>query len=358
MKLKHLEHVEDYVLTGNYMQAVDTIGTLCDELTGRGSPHLKVTTKYDGAPSIVFGVNPANNKFFVGTKAVFNKTPKICYNEEDINFFHGDQPELVAKLHLALDTLNFEYNNGGMLKGVFQGDILFTRDSVKEDNRTVFFTPNTITYRCNKEQLLGMEVRARPLGMVVHTVYEGETLETMEANFNVDHSKFLGFNVVFINPNIKTNDYLMTQLQYDTIVSIVNFCDTTALTMSNRSIYTSHGKFLKMFINHCIRMGEPSPELSMYEVFLRNRGEDDLNKEVEKHRREFVGILMMHKYVTQAKKIILRILNSTAIFFHEANGHPTDGEGFVVIYHGVPCKLVDRMEFSKLNFANKRFVKS
>ena len=37
------------------------------------------------APAIVCGINPENNKFFVGTKSVFNRTPKINYTVSDIN---------------------------------------------------------------------------------------------------------------------------------------------------------------------------------------------------------------------------------------------------------------------------------
>ena len=46
----------------------------------------KLSVKWDGAPAIVFGTNPANGKFFVGTKSVFNKVKvKICYSQEDID---------------------------------------------------------------------------------------------------------------------------------------------------------------------------------------------------------------------------------------------------------------------------------
>ena len=40
---------------------------------------VNMTVKWDGAPAIICGVNPENGKFFVGTKSVFNKTPKINY---------------------------------------------------------------------------------------------------------------------------------------------------------------------------------------------------------------------------------------------------------------------------------------
>ena len=64
----HIEHPEDSVLTGDlsFLDAIRNQGTL--------------SVKMDGAPAIVWGVNPASGKFFVGTKSVFNKV-KIKINE-------------------------------------------------------------------------------------------------------------------------------------------------------------------------------------------------------------------------------------------------------------------------------------
>ena len=52
-------------------------------------------TKWDGAPSVVCGVDPVSELFFVGTKSVFNKTePKLCFSEEAIdNYYSGDLAE-------------------------------------------------------------------------------------------------------------------------------------------------------------------------------------------------------------------------------------------------------------------------
>ena len=61
MQNKHIEHPEDSILNGD-------LGVL-DWFTTNG----KITAKIDGAPAIVWGTNPVNNKFFIGTKSVFNK---------------------------------------------------------------------------------------------------------------------------------------------------------------------------------------------------------------------------------------------------------------------------------------------
>ena len=61
MQNKHIEHIEDSILTGD-LSAIETLY----------NPQ-NVSVKMDGSPAIVWGTNPANGKFFVGTKAVFNK---------------------------------------------------------------------------------------------------------------------------------------------------------------------------------------------------------------------------------------------------------------------------------------------
>ena len=65
MQLKHIEHPEDTILTGD-LSAINWF-------TLQG----KVSLKIDGCPAIVWGTNPENDKFFVGTKSVFNKV-KNC----------------------------------------------------------------------------------------------------------------------------------------------------------------------------------------------------------------------------------------------------------------------------------------
>ena len=59
--LTHIEHIEDSILTGD-LRPLD----IFDEWH-----HLSV--KMDGAPAIVWGTHPKTDKFFVGTKSVFNK---------------------------------------------------------------------------------------------------------------------------------------------------------------------------------------------------------------------------------------------------------------------------------------------
>ena len=96
MKNTHLEHPEDSALLGK--KAVQN--TIKYLRNCKGS----CTVKYDGAPAIVFGINPETDKFFVGTKSVFNKKKiKINYTHDDIEKNHGNNQKVAAILHTCLE---------------------------------------------------------------------------------------------------------------------------------------------------------------------------------------------------------------------------------------------------------------
>ena len=92
---KHLEHPEDSILNQGKEGALSILNFLKDKSS-------ELSVKYDGAPAIVWGINPENNKFFVGTKSVFNKVKvKINYNHYDIEVHHGHTPNVASILHLC-----------------------------------------------------------------------------------------------------------------------------------------------------------------------------------------------------------------------------------------------------------------
>ena len=88
----HLEHPEDFIFDGRRA----ALAALKEMVLCR-----KVSVKWDGAPAIVFGTNPENGKFFVGTKSVFNKKlVKINYTNEDIDQNHTGRVADILRLCL------------------------------------------------------------------------------------------------------------------------------------------------------------------------------------------------------------------------------------------------------------------
>ena len=128
-KLKHLEHAEDHPINAGaagFKHAADTLNAVHNQLLRKDGSNVKVTMKYDGSPSIVFGHHPQTGKFFVASKSAFNVKPKINYTDQDIEANHGHAPGLVSKLKFALKHLPKVTPKGA----VYQGDIMHTPEDV------------------------------------------------------------------------------------------------------------------------------------------------------------------------------------------------------------------------------------
>lgn len=186
-QLKHLEHAEDHPINAGHEGTMHAINNLLDvhrKLRGRDNK-TKITMKYDGSPSIVFGNHPETGKFFVASKSVFNKNPKLNYTPEDIEKNHGHAPGLVDKLKAALKHLP----KVTPPRGVYQGDVMHAGD-VEDHGHKVSFTPNTITYSAKKSSPQGKAALRSKFGVAVHTAYRGDTLPEMEAQYGPDLSHF------------------------------------------------------------------------------------------------------------------------------------------------------------------------
>ena len=202
-QLKHLEHLEDEMLNYGVEGCKASVGFLqelrkmlgCDNSTGF------MQTKWDGAPAIICGIDPSVDLFFVGTKSVFAQQPKICYREFDIDKHYPDGGELPRKLKFCL-----KYFKDLDIKGIVQGDLVFTPGDVKTENihgeKLYTFRPNTITYAIPIDHEIGKKVAAAQVGVVFHTHYTGQDFLSMQAvaGAKVPSSKDVFSNIiVYIN---------------------------------------------------------------------------------------------------------------------------------------------------------------
>jgi len=182
-KNTHLEHLEDDIINRGSkggVNAINFLNSVRNMLAGNIGGKLNMSVKWDGAPAVFCGINPENGKFFVGTKSIFNKTPKINYTPGDIRSNHSG--ELANKLLVCLRELP---KLG--LQGVYQGDLLYTKGDLKTANidgeSMITFTPNTITYAVPQNSDIGKKISRAKFGIVFHTVYSGKTMSNMTAGF-------------------------------------------------------------------------------------------------------------------------------------------------------------------------------
>lgn len=385
-----MEHLEDSVFnegTNGVLDAIRFLESVSDMLSGSGKGKANVTVKWDGAPAVFAGTHPETKKFFVGSKSIFNKTPKINYTNSDIDKNHGNSPGLASKLKVALKNLKLLN-----IKGIIQGDILYTDDTTIETidgDEYITFRPNTITYAVATNSDTSKEIKASKIGVVWHTKYTGKDMENMKASFNPNVSSLT-----------KTKSVWSQDANFRDVHGTANFSnnDTKEMTkLINRvkSSFKKAGKFidelaknktviaeLKIYGNAKVR--ENTTNLSVSEFTKRmsdkmqasidkltspagkKRKQSDKEKllgYLTKNSKKLDSVFALHAELTTAKLKILRQLQkvkSIGTFIKTDDGYEvTAPEGFVAIDKtNKALKLVDRLEFSRQNFtASKNWVK-
>ena len=376
----HLEHLEDELFNrgeAGVNEAIAFLKSLSDMLKGNAKSPVNVTVKWDGAPAVFAGTNPENGKFFVATKSLFNKTPKINYTNADIDRNHGGG--LADKLKVALANLK-----GLGIKGVLQGDMLYTTGDLSsqtiDGESMLTFTPNTITYAVPSNSGLASKINSSQMGIVFHTTYSGNTIENLKASFGADVSGLKKTNKVWY----QDADYrdvsgraTMTAKQEREIQNYIKGTERIikGSKAALKKIVNSPLKdLIKIYLNQNVRAGIDKGTAGGLATFLGSRFDtkisslktdkarervqqekNDLMKELKRNERSLDGIFMAHYYLAQAKMLILKklqALNTMPSFIKTDSGYKvTNPEGFVAIDRtGKAVKLVDRMEFSRANF--------
>ena len=383
MKNTHLEHLEDEILNRGSKGGKDVIDFLEDigKFLHQRPNEVNITTKWDGAPAIICGTDPETQKFFVGTKSVFNKTnPKVCYSDNDIDRYYTGQ--LASKLKACLKHLP---KLG--IQGVVQGDLLFTDDkkvvSIGGD-RVISFTPNTITYTIPTDSRLAKKVSKAVLGIVFHTEYSGETLASMDAKFGFrknikDHKDIFVPSANFTDSVGAARFSTVDRLRFANLVSR----SRGSLKQASRFLDTMQNAdfamptIFKQFFNSYVREGKKLNnanavvrDFSRFYASILDKeiaskksksGKDKYLriktlglKFIEQNQRSIYMTVASYMNITQAKNFVIRRLErakSIGTFVRTDNGYKvTTPEGFVAIKNGHAIKLVDRFEFSRNNF--------
>ena len=368
-KLKHLEHAEDHPINAGHVgvqHAMDNLEDVHNKLRGRKND-TKITMKYDGSPSVVFGHHPETGKFFVSTKSAFNKDPKLNYNEKDIERNHGHAPGLVEKLKHALKHLP----KVTPPHGVYQGDIMHSHGDVHDHGDKVSFTPNTITYSAKKSSPHGKAALGSKIGVAVHTAYKGHNLEDMEAQYapNLNHfGKHKDVHLISTEHDASHVDY--KKEDQDGFNRHIKEAKHLAkqIPAEGHAAIERHRTPLKTYINSTVRDGTtPSAEGFMKHYQASHQKKIDGVKtdkakqaktaemqsdmqHVADNKHHFHNMLKLHKSLQDAKGHLVNALSSNSEFDHHIQGKKAKPEGFVVVRKNRPTKLVDRKEFSAANF--------
>ena len=386
-KNTHLEHLEDDIInrgSAGGVNAINFLKSVRDMLAGNSGAKINTTVKWDGAPAIICGVNPENGKFFVGTKSVFNVTPKINYTTADIRRNHTGAVAQKLSVCLAhLSSLN--------IKQILQGDLLFTNDkkmAAIRGEKMITFTPNTITYAVQADSSIGKKIARAKMGIVFHTMYTGKDMKNLSASFgNVNGS---GNSRVFVASAAYKDDsgsitFTKSELtKFDAQLRMAEGSLGRASKildeMTKRATDPlSVGFRLKAFFNHYIRNNKGSmAKVAVLQDMFRDYYENVLKTEIDQRKTEkakqkyrdilanglkFInqnksGLYMAiasHVTLGNAKNTLIQKMNQIQQIGHyikTGTGYRvTAPEGYVAVDRVAGAvKIVDRLEFSRANF--------
>jgi hypothetical protein len=298
MQNKHQEHPEDTILTGDL--------SVLDWFTAAGALSVKI----DGAPAIVWGIDPATGTFFVGTKAVFNKKKiRIAHSHDEIDqHYEGNVANI---LHSCFDYLP-------RTESIIQGDFIGFGGNTE-------YTPNLITYQFP-------EVVDEQIIIAPHTVYEANddlrdswALPLM-VNLQSDD------DVLFVKPDAYI---LHNQKSFADVKEVCDFARQMSQTV--QFVDNKGAAHLKKVFNTFIKV-----DAVLDDEALSIAGDCDIN------------LIRLWKLVKSIKEDCLFLCrnNGPAAYIKQDR---IDAEGYVMTNEFGMFKLVNREVFSHHNFNSGRF---
>ena len=386
-QLKHLEHLEDEML--NYgIQGCHAAVAFLEELKkmlGQQESAGFMQTKWDGAPSVICGTDPASGMFFVGTKSVFAKTqPKLCFTDTQIDeWYDGD---LAEKLKFSL-----KYFAELDIKGVIQGDLMFTNSTIKTEvinkEKLYTFRPNTITYGIPTDHPIGVAAGKAKIGVVFHTHYTGDDLPTMQARAGADIKGSANALVIKNDTPMDRVGFSKQEMtKFKNHIDVIDrmcrisgdFLDELVVLTGTTGDKKFHiASYLKQFFNNEIKNARTitNVEDAMYNLlnFYGDKMEKELAKiktvknltlkrklvydsqlYVENNKDKFKAMLSLYKELQTVKQMVIDKLDHLEEFrtyVQTDKGYKvTTPEGYVLHKDGSMIKFVNRLEFAYNNF--------
>lgn len=409
----HLEHLDDEIWNRGFQGAAEAIGYIegaTNLLAGNTDQRYFATKKWDGSPALLMGTDPETGYFVMGDKGIFDTTKDSrIYKAADIDRIKPDKTSasgekidysgLRNKLKTAFEYLK-DLNYGDK---ILQGDLLWTEGDGKTGFKTIdgqnyfTFTPNLLTYAVPDGPLAQKMSRAK-VGIVFHTTYRGgPTIKDMTAQFGADVSD-LGTSpfVWYRDAGIKDVSGSVTLTKQDTyelryaiteLRSFLKGIGTDTFKWLDASI-AGHAvrDAIKIDINKMVRAGQMDNPEAYVSNFI-SRFEEKLTADIAKlktqagqeRKREaaesalafiksneesianvyflFLGIQRVKDRLQKHYAAIRQI--DTFIARPDGSYDVKPEEGVVIVDHlgkggKEAVKIVDRLDFSRENFAKTR----
>lgn len=164
-------HPEDAIWTDGIEGATRSVKALANMSSGKEL----TTIKWDGFPALVFGRN-VDGELIVADKHMFEKkdgsgrvnSPQ-AFQQYDVNR-GADRADLYGKINILWPAL--EAIIPGNFRGFYFGDLLYAGRLQPEQGMYVF-KPNTVTYRVKADSEVGRKIKNSIGGIAVHSFIPG-----------------------------------------------------------------------------------------------------------------------------------------------------------------------------------------
>jgi hypothetical protein len=256
----------------------------------------------------------------------------------------------------------------------------------------ITFQPNTLVYAVPSESKLAKTMLAAQMGIVFHTSYTGKTFSDMKASFNIDIKNLTTTKDVWFRDAYFTDASGTATFTKEETVEITGiladagrlFNQINAKTLNEIATSETIKVQIKTFNNTKVRAGEQIKNTTAHTAELIRYVEEKLNKAIKEvkmaetikkritEKNEIMRfyrsnasnlklIFDLQNLLVEAKNMTIKKLQQmkqvTSTFVQTEDGFKvTNPEGFVAVdkLKGNAVKLVDRLEFSHLNFTAQK----
>lgn len=397
----HLEHAEDLMLmmgASGVDEALEYFDDLVKTFSSTPKGNQNITTKWDGSPSIFCGPDPADGRFFVGKKGVFNKTPQMYKSLDEIN-----KDNIVPDLKKAFTAIfkGFEpLYRSGKLKDVVQGDFLFHADSRKivrdvHGENCVMFKPQLISYCIPDHDELYDAAKVCKACVVIHAKYPAppgaKTVHDLQVNFGFDASQFSTRDFLILTPYTSElgSQMVLTRGEKNRIIrhrtaaknllrQCYKFLDTIAESHDDTF---GIAYFIKQYFNARVRQGQKVTSAARFYKDFCDYYEEKFRAKwsslsqppkiaawkkrfyegyeyLHDHKREFIAMVGIYNSIQNIKPIFIPKFEAgerfKTFYYNEDDGtyEVGDQEGYVIVRDSTRAvKIVQRLGgFSERNF--------
>jgi hypothetical protein len=282
----------------------------------------------------------------------------------------------------------------GIKSGMYQGDIMFTKADLKTEvidgQKYTTFHPNTIVYAVPYDSDLAKNIRNAEIGVVWHTVYTGDSFQTMSAAFGKDIVSKLKSTPSVWQDDATYKDYsgmaTFTAAETEYVTELLSkigalFHDASAGCLNYISNDSDLLALVLTYNNSKIRAGQsitnPMEHTNGLYTYIHDKYQKEIDaKKTEKGKQgweekrkkilsffdkhdksEIAKIFELSVLLDKVKQPIIEKMNKAAslqTFLKTKDGFRVTGsEGYVAIdkLSGGAVKVVDRLEFSRANFS-------